>query len=91
MTQDRRRVAVTGVGAVTPMGVGSEKLWEGVSAGRSTARRITLFDPADLPVDFACEVPGCDEPVGGAEVTITAPWPKDLTVAVKYLRRYAAA
>jgi RluA family pseudouridine synthase len=30
-------------------------------------------------------------PVTGAEVNITAPWPKDLTVAVKYLRRYAAA
>ncbi len=30
-------------------------------------------------------------PVSGAEITITSPWPKDLTVAVKYLRRYASA
>ena len=30
-------------------------------------------------------------PVTGDPLTITAPWPKDLTVAVKYLRRYAAA
>jgi hypothetical protein len=29
-------------------------------------------------------------PITGEEVTITSPWPKDLTVAVKYLRRYAA-
>ena len=28
-------------------------------------------------------------PVTGAEITITAPWPKDLTVAIKYLRRHA--
>ena len=37
------------------------------------------------------EALSCPHPVTGAPLTITAPWPKDLTVAVKYLRRYAGA
>jgi 3-oxoacyl-[acyl-carrier-protein] synthase II len=46
------------MGVVSPFGCGIAALWEGVSHGRSAARPITLFDAADLPVRFACEVPG---------------------------------
>lgn len=53
-------VAVTGLGAVTPYGVGVEALWSGLQAGRPTARRITRFDPTDFAVRFACEVPDFD-------------------------------
>ncbi|MEU7164438.1 beta-ketoacyl-[acyl-carrier-protein] synthase family protein [Streptomyces morookaense] len=51
-------LAVTGIGLVTPAGIGTRRTWEGVCAGRSTAAR----DPelAGLPVDFACRVPGFD-------------------------------
>jgi 3-oxoacyl-[acyl-carrier-protein] synthase II len=42
---ERRRVAVTGIGAVTPIGTGRAKLWEGLRAERSAVRTITRFDP----------------------------------------------
>jgi 3-oxoacyl-[acyl-carrier-protein] synthase II len=42
---ERRRVAVTGIGAVTPIGSGREGLWDGLRAQRSAVRTITRFDP----------------------------------------------
>ena len=53
----RPRVVVTGLGAVTPFGVGVVRLWEGLVAGRSAIRPITGFDAADLPVKIGGEVP----------------------------------
>jgi 3-oxoacyl-[acyl-carrier-protein] synthase II len=53
-------VVVTGIGAVTPIGTGTDALWEGLMAGRSGAGRITSFDPSDQPVHIACEVDGFD-------------------------------
>lgn len=58
---ERRRIAITGMGATTPFGAGLGKLWAGVQQGRSTSGPITIFDPGDIPVRFACEVPGVDE------------------------------
>lgn len=55
-----RRVAVTGIGCVTPLGSGSAAFREGLREGRSGVRRITLFDPSELPVAIAAEVPGFD-------------------------------
>jgi len=52
-----RRVAVTGVGMLTPLGTGTEKSWEGLVKGRSGVRRITQFDPVGLPCQIAGEVP----------------------------------
>jgi 3-oxoacyl-[acyl-carrier-protein] synthase II len=43
---ERRRVAVTGIGAVTPIGSGADRLWEGLRAERSAVRTITRFDPS---------------------------------------------
>ncbi len=45
MRQDRK-VVVTGMGAVTPLGIGVQNYWENLVAGKSGIRRITLFDPA---------------------------------------------
>ncbi len=56
----RRRVVVTGVGAVTPLGNDAETFWENLTAGRSGAAPITLFDPSDFPVKFACELKDFD-------------------------------
>ncbi|HEU0163392.1 MAG TPA: beta-ketoacyl-ACP synthase II [Thermomicrobiales bacterium] len=51
------RVVVTGVGAMTPLGIGVDTFWEGLTAGRSGIRRIQNFDPSDLEVQIAGEVP----------------------------------
>jgi 3-oxoacyl-[acyl-carrier-protein] synthase II len=56
----RRRVVVTGLGLVTPLGNSTEETWSGLVAGRSGAARITRFDPSALDVTFACEVKGFD-------------------------------
>ena len=56
----RRRVVVTGLGAVTPLGLDVESTWSTLLAGESGAGEITQFDHADYPVHFACEVKGFD-------------------------------
>ncbi len=52
-----RRVVVTGLGLVTPLGIGVEANWEGLLAGRSGVRTITRFDASALPARIAGEVP----------------------------------
>ncbi|MGH7613553.1 MAG: beta-ketoacyl-ACP synthase II [Gemmatimonadales bacterium] len=56
----KRRVAVTGIGLVTPLGNTVAATWDAMVAGRSGAGPITRFDPAQLTVKFACEVKGFD-------------------------------
>jgi 3-oxoacyl-[acyl-carrier-protein] synthase II len=56
----RRRVVVTGLGAVTPLGNDVETTWANLLAGESGAGEITQFDHADYPVHFACEVKDFD-------------------------------
>ena len=56
----RRRIVVTGIGAVTPLGNDAETFWENLLAGKSGAGPITLFDTTDYPVNFACELKGFD-------------------------------
>jgi 3-oxoacyl-[acyl-carrier-protein] synthase II len=55
-----RRVVVTGLGVVSPLGLTTEQTWEGLVAGRSGAARIRRFDPSGLDVQFGCEVKGFD-------------------------------
>ena len=54
------RVAVTGMGAVTPVGNDVATTWQNVVAGRSGAGRITTFDASDLETQIAAEVKGFD-------------------------------
>lgn len=56
-----RRVVVTGMGAVSPNGVGREAFAAAALAGTSGVRRISLFDPSEIPVQIAGEVRDFDE------------------------------
>src|SRR3954463_2634916 len=56
----RRRVVVTGLGAVCPLGNTVAQAWEGALAGRSGITRITRFDPSRLASQIAGEVKGFD-------------------------------
>jgi 3-oxoacyl-[acyl-carrier-protein] synthase II len=59
-----RRVVVTGLGLVTPVGADVETAWANIVAGRSGAGRITRFDPSDQACTIACEVKPADHPWG---------------------------
>src|SRR6201985_3772843 len=55
-----RRVVVTGLGMVSPLGCGVEPTWKRILSGASGARRIETFDVSDLPSKIACVVPRGD-------------------------------
>lgn len=52
----RRRVVITGMGAVTPLGTGVSTVWKALCAGRSGVQRISLFDAQTFPTQIAGEV-----------------------------------
>lgn len=52
----KKRVVVTGLGAVSPLGIGVEKTWKALCAGESGVDRVTRFDPTDYPSQIAAEV-----------------------------------
>jgi 3-oxoacyl-[acyl-carrier-protein] synthase II len=59
-----RRVVVTGLGLVTPLGADVETAWANILASKSGAARITRFDPSDQKCQIACEVKPADHPYG---------------------------
>ena len=59
-----RRVVVTGLGMVTPLGVGVDHNWSQILAGKSGIGRITNFEIDDIACQIAGQVPGADEPGG---------------------------
>lgn len=52
----KRRVVITGMGAITPLGSTIDKFWAGLTAGKSGVGHITQFDATDLPVKVSAEV-----------------------------------
>src|SRR6267142_361933 len=59
-----RRVVVTGMGLVTPFGIGLERNWSSLIAGASGIRAIQSFEVSDLPVKIAAQVPSGDTASG---------------------------
>jgi 3-oxoacyl-[acyl-carrier-protein] synthase II len=59
-----RRVVVTGMGLVTPLGIGLERVWKRLLAGESGVRAIQSFDVSDLPSRVAAQVPRGDRESG---------------------------
>jgi 3-oxoacyl-[acyl-carrier-protein] synthase II len=59
-----RRVVITGVGLVTPVGVGVDAAWSNLLAGKSGARRVEEFDVSDITCQIACFVPRGDKSEG---------------------------
>ena len=51
-----RRVVITGLGALTPIGNTLQEYWDGLAAGKSGAAPITHFDASKFKTRFACEV-----------------------------------
>src|SRR5436190_4742400 len=52
-----RRVVVTGLGIISPIGIGAKTFWENLVAGKCGVQRITAFDPSSFPSQIAGEVP----------------------------------
>ena len=69
-----RRVAITGLGMVTPLAAGVEATWRRLLEGRSGAATITRFDPAGFATTYACEVPREGEDALDADAVMA---PKD--------------
>ena len=58
--QKLRRVVVTGMGALTPLGQSVQTFWEAMKSGESGAGPITHFDTEDFKTKFACELKNFD-------------------------------
>ena len=81
-----RRVVVTGIGLLTPLGQGTDITWKAILEGKSGAGRITTFDPTDYACQIACEVPRVDGRGGGGE-GVAGSFNPDDTLAPKDQRR----
>ncbi len=81
-----RRVVVTGLGMVSPLGWGVEPSWKAILAGESGAGRITAFDPTDYACQVACEVPRVDGR-GGGSVDFPHAFDPDQVMSLKDQRR----
>ena len=81
-----RRVVITGIGLLTPLGWGTEISWAAILAGKSGANRITAFDPTDYACKIACEVPRVDGRGGGGP-DVEGSFDPDKVMAPKDRRR----
>lgn len=58
MGQDRKRIVITGIGVLSPIGLSKEELWESLYQGKSGAAPISYFDTEGFSTRFACELKG---------------------------------
>lgn len=86
MSQNQRnnRLVITGMGAVTPVGIGVQEYWENLTEGKCGVDHITRFDTTELPVKIAAEVKGFE-----AEKYMSKKLMREMDVFMQY--GYAAA
>ena len=60
MSKNRRRVVVTGLGVISPVGIGKEAFWDSLVKGKSGIKRISKFDASEYPCQVAGEVDDFD-------------------------------
>jgi 3-oxoacyl-[acyl-carrier-protein] synthase II len=82
----KRRVVITGLGLITPLGMGVATTWRGLTEGRSGARKIETFETSDLPCKIACIIPRVDGRAGGAPGQLGV-FDPDKTMSPKEQRR----
>ena len=58
--EDHKRVVITGIGVISPFGVGVEKLWESLKEGKTAIGKVTFFDPSGMSCQVAAEVKDFD-------------------------------
>ena len=58
MGQELKRIVVTGIGVLSPIGLNKEEFWDSLYQGKSGAAPITYFNAADFATTFACELKG---------------------------------
>lgn len=85
MLRSERRVVITGLGIVTPIGIGPEVYWAALAEGRSGVRRLHAFPVEGLPNDIAAEVPDFDEKT--AKALALPKYRKALAKSQKYMAR----
>jgi len=81
-----RRVVVTGIGILSPLGQGTELTWKKILAGTSGAGKISAFDTTDYACQVACEVPRVDGRGGGGP-DVEGSFDPDATMSAKDRRR----
>jgi len=81
-----RRVVVTGIGLITPLGQGTEVSWANILAGKSGIGRVTTFDPTDYGCQIAGEVPRVDGRGGGGP-DVEGSFDPDQTLSTRDQRR----
>jgi 3-oxoacyl-[acyl-carrier-protein] synthase II len=81
-----RRVVVTGIGILSPLGQGTELTWKAILEGKSGAGRISAFDVTDYACQVACEVPRVDGRGGGGP-DVPGSFDPDQTMSAKDRKR----
>ncbi|MBX6313568.1 MAG: beta-ketoacyl-[acyl-carrier-protein] synthase family protein [Isosphaeraceae bacterium] len=82
MLHTERRVVITGLGLITPLGIGLDPFWEGLATGRGAVRKIQAFAVDGLPIDAGGEVTGFDP-----KALAIPKHRKALTKSLKYMAR----
>jgi 3-oxoacyl-[acyl-carrier-protein] synthase II len=88
MDRSERRVVITGLGLVSPIGIGPEAYWSALAAGRGAVDRLRAFPVADLPNDVGAEVPDFNSRTWPKKYALPDPeHQKTLRKSLKYMAR----